>query len=103
MKGVCLKFYMYEAEKHRGVLLYEWLLEFAKKNGIPGGSAFRAIAGYGRSGVLHEEHFFELAANVPIVVDFILPEDELDLFLNLVKKEGVKLFYTVTGVVYNVT
>jgi PII-like signaling protein len=30
------------------------------KLGIHGGSAFKAIAGFGRHGVLHEDHFFEL-------------------------------------------
>ncbi|MFT3790053.1 MAG: DUF190 domain-containing protein [Rudaea sp.] len=43
------------------MLLYEWLLERARKLGIHGGSAFRAIAGYGRHGRLHEQQFFELA------------------------------------------
>ena len=62
MKGICLKFYTYELQKHQGVLLFEWLLEFAKKNGIRGGSAFRALAGFGRHGVMHAEHFFELAS-----------------------------------------
>ena len=37
------------------------VLEQAKKQGVRGGSAFRAIAGFGRHGILHEEHFFELA------------------------------------------
>ena len=59
--GTYLRFYTHENRKHHHVLLYEWLLEQAKKCGIHGGSAFRAIAGYGRHGVLHEQHFFELA------------------------------------------
>jgi len=31
--------------------------------GISGGSAFRAVAGFGRHGKLHEETFFELPVN----------------------------------------
>ena len=30
------------------------------------GSAFRAIAGFGRHGVLHEQHFYELAGDLAI-------------------------------------
>ena len=94
MKGIYLKFYTYEFQKHHGVLLFEWLLEFAKKNGIRGGSAFRALAGFGRHGVMHEEHFFELASDVPVEVQFIISEKEVDLLLDLLKKEKINLFYT---------
>jgi len=61
MQGIYLKFYVQENRRHHGILAYEWLLEEARKLGIHGGSAFRAIAGFGRHGKLHEEHFFELA------------------------------------------
>lgn len=62
MKGVCLRFFTYELHKHEGMLMYEWLLEYAKNQGLQGGSVFRAIAGYGKHGLIHEEHFFELAS-----------------------------------------
>ena len=69
MQGVYLKFYMQESARHHGKLTYEWLLEQARALGIQGGSAFRAIAGFGRHGHLHEEHFFELAGEVPVQRD----------------------------------
>ena len=46
--------------------------------GIHGGSAFRASAGFGRHGVLHEEHFFELSADLNVVVGFVVSEADLD-------------------------
>ena len=94
MKGVCLTLYTYELEKHHGILLYEWLLEQAKKQGIHGGSVFRAVAGYGLHHVMHEAHFLELGANVPVEIRFILENPIADNFLAYLKKEGVKLFYT---------
>ena len=42
MKGTLLRFYVHENRKRGHVLLYEWLLEQAKRLGIHGGSAFRA-------------------------------------------------------------
>ena len=53
MKGTLLRFYVHENRKHHHLALFEWLLEQAKKQGIHGGSAFRAIAGFGRHGILH--------------------------------------------------
>ncbi len=93
MKGTYLRFYMHENRKHRGVLLYEWLLETAKKAGIHGGSAFRAIAGYGRHGVLHEQHFFELAGDLTVEVEFLLSEEQSRMLLGLLQQEKVSLFY----------
>ena len=98
MQGVSLRVYMHENRRHRGVLLYEWLLEQAKTMGIHGGSAFRAIAGYGRHGVLHEQHFFELAGDVPVVVEFIVAADEAQRLLELLQRERVHAFYTKTEI-----
>jgi uncharacterized protein len=93
MQGVYLKFYVQEKRQHHGILAYEWLLETAKKLGVHGGSAFRAIAGYGRHGRLHEEHFFELAGDLSVEVGFALTEQEAESFLAHLAGEKLKLFY----------
>jgi uncharacterized protein len=93
VKGACLRFYVHENRKHRGVLLYEWLLETAKKAGIHGGSAFRAIAAYGRHGVLHEQHFFELAGDLTVEVEFLLSDEQADMLLDVLRREEVRVFY----------
>jgi uncharacterized protein len=93
MKGTLLRFYVHENRKHRHVLLYEWLLEEAKKMGIRGGSAFRAVAGFGRHGILHEEHFFELAGDVTVEVDLAVTDDEATLMLDRIRDEGIAMFY----------
>lgn len=94
MRGVYLKFYVQEKHQHHGILAYEWLLEAARKLGIHGGSAFRAIAGFGRHGKLHEDHFFELAGDVAIEVGFALTEEEAQKLLALLAGEKLRMFYT---------
>lgn len=93
MQGTSLRFYMHESRRHHGVLLYEWLLEKAKAMGVHGGSAFRAVAGYGRHGVLHEQHFFELAGDLTVVVEFIVSDEEATRLLELARAEGAHMFY----------
>jgi uncharacterized protein len=93
MQGTYLCFYMHENRKHHGILLYEWLLETAKKAGIHGGSAFRAIAGYGRHGVLHEQHFFELAGDLTVEVEFLLSDEQAESLLAALRREQVHVFY----------
>ena len=93
MQGIYLKFYVQENQRHQGVLAYEWLLEDAKKSGIRGGSAFRAIAGFGRRGKMHEQHFFELAGDLFVEVGFALKEEEAEKFLAHLANEEFKMFY----------
>lgn len=93
MSSVYLKFYVAEKQRHNGKLLYEWLLEEAKKLGVPGGFSFRAIAGFGRHGKLHEETFFELAGEMPVQVEFVLDEAMAGRFIDALSVHQLNLFF----------
>jgi PII-like signaling protein len=97
-RAVCLKIYVTELRKHDGKLLYEWILEQAKAIGIPGGSVFRAIAGYGRHGRLHEETFFELGSDLPVELEFVAGTGQIDTLLGMLEKEKMGLFYVRSAV-----
>lgn len=93
MNGTLLRFYVHENRKYRHRLLYEFLLEQAKRLGIHGGSAFRAIAGFGRHGILHEEHFFELAGDLPVEIDFAVSDDDAERLLDFLRAQRISIFY----------
>lgn len=93
MQGIFLKLYVAQTAKHGKKLLYEWLLEEARDIGIPGGSAFRSVASYGRHGHMHEEHFFELAGTLPMTVEFFAESARIDRLLERLREENVSLFY----------
>ena len=100
MKGTLLRFYVHENRKHRRRLLYEWLLEQARQLGIHGGSAFRAIAGFGRHGVLHEEHFFELAGDLTVEIDFAVSDDDAQRLIDRLDAERISIFYVRVPIEY---
>lgn len=93
MDGTFLRFYVDEKQSHHGVLLWEWLLEKANTMGIRGGSAFRAIGGFGRRHAVHESRFFELAGDVGVEVEFIVDDEEMKQLLALVRQEKIRIFY----------
>jgi uncharacterized protein len=93
MQGSFLRFYVHEGHRHRGTLVWEWLLQHANRLGIRGGSAFRAMAGFGRHHLLHEAHFFELAGTLTVEVEFIVTEEESRQLLEVLAREKVRLFY----------
>jgi uncharacterized protein len=93
MNGAFLRFYVHEGHRHHGLLMWEWLLKKASTLGIRGGSAFRAVAGFGRHHVLHEQTFFELAGSVAVEVEFIVTDQEAQALLKLIREEKIRLFY----------
>jgi uncharacterized protein len=93
MNGVYLRFYTHENQKVHGLLFYEWLLEQAKRLGIHGGTAFKAMAGYGRHGIMHESKFFELAGDLTVEVEFIVTEHEAAQLMALVRSAKVRVFF----------
>jgi len=101
-RGTSLRFFMHVDARHQGKPTYEWLLEAARDEALAGGSAFRAIAGFGRHGVLREESFFELAGREPVVVEFIVAEDDAARLLQRVREAQVELVYTRTPIEYGV-
>lgn len=102
MQGCFLRFYLHENHRHRGRLAWEWLLEEANKLGIRGGSAFKAMAGFGRHHVVHESHFFELAGTLTVEVEFIVTEEESKKLLGIVEAAKVRLFYAQIPARFNV-
>jgi PII-like signaling protein len=93
MQGCFLRFYVHEGQRHHGRLLWEWLLEQANKLGIRGGSAFRAMAGFGRHHILHEAKFLELAGSIAVEVEFIVTDEESSKLLAVLHREKIRLFY----------
>jgi PII-like signaling protein len=93
MEGSILRFYVHENQRIHRVLLWEWLLQQANRMGIRGGSAFRAMAGFGSHHVLHEDHFFELAGTLTVEVEFIVSDDEAERLIELVRQQKVRAFY----------
>ena len=96
MQGSLFRFYVHEDQRHHGKLVWEWLLEEGNRLGIRGGSAFKAMAGFGRHHTLHEARFFELAGSLTVEVEFIATKQEAQQLLDLLHREKVRLFYAHT-------
>ena len=93
MSTSLLRFYVQESQRLHGKLFWEWLLEEANRLGIRGGSAFKAMAGFGRHHRLHEERFFELAGSLTVEVEFIVDDAEAVRLLALIGTQKLRVFY----------
>jgi PII-like signaling protein len=102
MQGSILRFYFHESQRLRGRLVWEWLLEEASKAGVRGGSAFKAMAGFGRHHVVKEAQFFELAGALTVEVQFVVAPDEAQKLIELVRREKVRSFYAESPATFGV-
>lgn len=97
MEMRCVRLFTHEGMTHDGQRIHDWLFRLAQSLGIPGGSVFRASAGYGRHG-LHEDVFFELAGDLPETVEFVARTDQVTELLRRVGGAGLRLRYVIHDV-----
>lgn len=102
MNAISLRVFVSESSRHHGRLTYEWLLDEAQKLDVSGGSAFRALAGFGRHG-RHDIGFFELAGDLPVVVEFLVDAPIAEQLLKVISDAGLKLVYAKLPVEMGVT
>lgn len=93
MQGSFLRFYVHEGQRHRRDVVWEWLLIQANNLGIRGGSAFKAMKGFGRHHHLTEEKLFDFSGSCVIEIEFIVTDQEAQQLFNLIHKEKISLFY----------
>lgn len=97
--GRLLRIYLNESDKYGGRPLYQWLLRKAREEGLAGGTVLRGLAGYGASSRLHTVKVMRLAADLPVVVEFVDSVEKIDAFLPVVDEavgEGLVTLEKVT-------
>jgi len=92
MEGLFLRVYLHEDQHCHGQPAWEWLLMRANKLGIRGGSAFRAMAGFGRHHRMHEDKIFQLVSTQTVEIEFIVTGDEARLLTDEIEKEKLHVF-----------
>jgi len=69
------------AGPHKGLPLYEALLLTLREAGCPGATVVRAIAGFGASAKLHTGKVLRLSTDLPVIVEVVDDEDNLQRVL----------------------
>src|SRR5574340_843887 len=73
--------YVDETDKIHGKPVYEALLDIFFKRKIAGASVFRGIEGYGSSRVMHTAKILELSTTLPIRIEAVDTELNIDAIL----------------------
>jgi uncharacterized protein len=81
-----LRIFIGEIDKVEHTLLYEAILYAAKKQGIAGATVLRGIMSYGASTQIHTAKLIDISEDLPIVIEIIDNEDNINKFLPVVKQ-----------------
>ncbi len=99
-EAILLRIFIGESDKYEGKLLYKYLIELFRKEGLAGVTVLRGIAGFGKSSHLHTTSILRLSTDLPIVVEVadkkeniekIKPQLDRVIEQGLITEEKVKI------------
>ena len=79
--GTLLRIFIGESDKHQGLPLYEWIVRKAREQGLAGATVLRGLEGFGAHSRLHTAKILRLATDLPIVVEIVDTEENIQAFL----------------------
>jgi uncharacterized protein len=101
--AVLMRIFIGESDKYQGKNLYQFLVEWLRKNHFAGVTVLRGISGFGKASKLHTTNLLELSSDLPIVIEIVDTEgkiselkkmfDETDCIGSaLITEENVKIY-----------
>lgn len=87
-----LKLYASTTDRIGMQLLYEYIVNLAKKQGISGVTVYRGIMGYGMSSKhISSSKFWELTEKLPVMIEMVDKTEKLENFYDLIEPELLKM------------
>ena len=86
-EGYLLRIFIGESDRHEGKLLYEWVVQKAREEGLAGATVMRGMMGFGAHSRMHTFKIERLSQDLPIVIEIVDTREKLEKFLSLVDNE----------------
>ena len=85
-EGSLLRIFIGEADKHEHKPLYEWLVLKAREQGLAGATVLRGMMGFGaNTRQIQTFRFDTLSEDLPIVVEIVDTQENLEKFVDLIE------------------
>ncbi len=86
-EGYLLRIFIGESDRHDGKLLYEWIVQRAREEGLAGATVMRGMMGFGAHSRMHTFKIERLSQDLPIVIEMVDTREKLEKFLSLIDNE----------------
>jgi len=78
---VLMRIHIGEADRFNGKPLYQQIVELLRSRHYAGATVLRGIMGFGPSSKLHTDRFLELSTDLPIIIECIETEENIEAIL----------------------
>jgi uncharacterized protein len=78
---VLMRIHIGEADRFEGKPLYQQIVELLRSRHYAGATVLRGIMGFGLTSKLHTDRFLELSTDLPIIVECIETEENIEAIL----------------------
>ena len=85
-EGMLLRIFIGELDKHEGKPLYEQIVLKARELGLAGATVLRSMMGFGAGSRMHSVKILRLSEDLPIVIELVDTQENLDKLLPFVDK-----------------
>jgi hypothetical protein len=76
-----LRIFIGESDRLHGRLLYEVIVEEARKRGMAGATVLRGIMGFGAHSRMHTAKILRLSEDLPVIIEIVDNPERIDAFL----------------------
>ncbi len=83
-EGKLLRIFIGEADQYHHSPLFEAIVRKAKEMNMRGATVLRGIEGFGANSMIHKAHLLDLSADLPVVVEIVDTEANINLLLPVV-------------------
>ncbi len=78
--AVLLRIFIGEKDKHNGIPLYEYIVQYLAKNKFAGTTVLRGIEGFGKASKIHTANILELSTDEPIIIEIVETAERIEEF-----------------------
>jgi PII-like signaling protein len=78
---VLMRIHIGEADRHHGKPLYQEIVELLRAKHYAGATVYRGIMSFGASARVHTDRFLELSTDLPLVVECVETEENIEAIL----------------------
>jgi len=91
-EAILLRIFIGESDEYDGKILYKYIIEMMKNEGIAGTTVLRGITGFGKTSHIHTTSILRLSTDLPIVIEVIDKKENINRIkpkLNKLIKKGL--------------
>ncbi len=80
-ESLLIRIFIGESDRFEGRPLYEAIVLKARERHLAGATVLRGPMGYGKSSRLHRSNFLEVSEDLPIIIEIVDKESNINAFL----------------------